>query len=52
MGAYPVWSIVVIAVVLLMIYGLTVHGDEFVPGGIEEGTVADPRPEPSGRPFA
>ena len=52
MGAYPVWSIVVIAVDLLMIYGLTVHGDAFVPGGIEEGTVADPRPEPSGRPFA
>ena len=52
MGAYPVWSIVVIAVDLLMIYGLTVHGDALRPGGIEEGAVADPRPEPSGRPFA
>jgi hypothetical protein len=52
LGAYPVWSIVVIAVDLLIIYGLTVHADAFVPGGIEEGTVADPRPEPPGRPFA
>jgi hypothetical protein len=52
LGASPVWSIVVIAVDLLMIYGLTVHGDAFVRGGIEEGTVADPRPEPTGRPFA
>ena len=52
LGAYPVWSIVVIAVDLLIIYGLTVHGDTFVPGGIEEGAVADPRPEPPGRPFA
>jgi hypothetical protein len=52
LGAYPVWSIVVIAVDVLMIYGLTVHGNAFVPGGIEEGAVADPRPEPPGRPFA
>jgi len=51
-GAYPVWSIVVIAVDLLIIWGLTVHGDAFVPGGIEEGTVAGPTPEPPGRPFA
>ena len=52
LGAYPVWSIVVIAVDILIIYGLTVHGDAFVPGGIEEGTVADPMREPPGRPFA
>jgi hypothetical protein len=52
LGAYPVWSIIVIAVDVLVIYGLTVHGDAFVPGGIEEGSVADPRPEPPGRPFA
>jgi hypothetical protein len=52
LGAYPVWSIVVIAVDLLIIYGLTVHGGAFVPGGIEEGTVADPMREPPGRPFA
>jgi hypothetical protein len=52
LGALPVWSIVLIAVDVLVIYGLTVHGDAFVPGGIEDGTVADPRPEPPGRPFA
>ena len=51
LGAFPVWSIVVIAVDILIIYGLTVHADAFVPGGIEDGPVA-PRPEPSGRPFA
>jgi hypothetical protein len=52
LGASTGWSIVVIAIDVLIIYGLTVHGDAFVPGGIEEGTVAGPRPEPSGRPFA
>jgi len=36
---------------VLIIYGLTVHADAFVPGGIEDGPMAPP-PEPSGRPFA
>ena len=51
LGAYPVWSIVVIAVDILIIYGLTVHADAFVPGGIDDSPIAPP-PEPSGRPFA
>jgi hypothetical protein len=42
---------VLIGVDILIIYGLTVHGDAFVPGGIDDGPVAPP-PEMSGRPFA
>ncbi len=49
--AHPLGGILLIAVDILIIYGLTVHSDAFVPGGIEEGPSA-PRPEPSGRPFA
>jgi hypothetical protein len=51
LGAYPVWSILVIAVDILIIYGLTVHADAFFPGGIDDSPIA-PRPERSGRPFA
>jgi hypothetical protein len=49
--AHPLGGVLLIAVDVLIIHGLTVHGDAFVPGGIEEGPMA-PRPEPSGRPFA
>jgi hypothetical protein len=49
--AHPVGGILVIAVDVLIIHGLTVHADAFVPGGIDEGPTA-PRPEPSGRPYA
>lgn len=51
LGAHPLGSTIVIAIDILIIWGLTVHGDQFVPGGIEEDASA-PRPEPSGRPFA
>ncbi|HEY7661468.1 MAG TPA: hypothetical protein VIC58_12825 [Actinomycetota bacterium] len=50
LGAHPVGAIVVIAINVIIIHALTVHGDMFVPGGIEEGPMA-PRPEPSGRPY-
>lgn len=49
--AHPLGGVLLIAVDLLIIYGLTVHGDAFVPGGIDDGPMAPP-PEPSGRPFA
>jgi hypothetical protein len=49
--AHPLGGVLVIAVDLLIVYGLTVHADAFAPGGIDEGPMA-PRPEPSGRPFA
>jgi hypothetical protein len=49
--AHPLGGVLVIAIDVLIIYGLTVHADAFIPGGIEEGPMA-PRPEPSGRPFA
>ena len=49
--AHPLGGVLVIAVDVLIVYGLTVHADAFVPGGIDEGPMA-PRPEPSGRPFA
>lgn len=51
-GAFPVWSLVVIAVDVLIIYGLTVHADAFVPGGVVEGGTGAVPPEPAGRPFA
>jgi hypothetical protein len=51
MGAHPLGSILVIAMDVLVIYGLTVRADMFVPGGIDDSPIA-PRPEPSGRPFA
>ena len=51
MGAHPVGSILVIAVDVLVIYGLTVRADMFVSGGIDDSPIA-PRAEPSGRPFA
>ena len=49
--AHPLGGVIIIAVDVLIIHGLTVHADAFVPGGIDEGPTA-PRPEPSGRPFA
>jgi hypothetical protein len=49
--AHPLGGVLLIAVDVLIIYGLTVHAEAFVPGGIEDGPMA-PRPEPSGRPFA
>ena len=49
--AHPLGAVVLIAIDVLIVYGLTVHADAFVPGGIDDGPVA-PRPEPSGRPFA
>ena len=51
LGAHPLGATLVIAVDLLIIWGLTVHGDLFVPGGVGEDPRA-PRPEPSGRPYA
>jgi hypothetical protein len=50
-GVHPLGAMVLIAFDVLIVYGLTVHADAFVPGGIDDGPVA-PRPEPSGRPFA
>jgi hypothetical protein len=49
--AHPLGGVLLIGVDVLIIYGLTVHGAAFVPGGIEDGTVAPP-PGTSGRPFA
>ena len=49
--ARPLGGVVLIDVDVLNIYGLAVHGDAFVPGGIDDGPVAPP-PETSGRPFA
>jgi hypothetical protein len=49
--AHPVGGILVIAIDVLIIHGLTVHADAFVPGGVDEGPMA-PRPETSGRPYA
>jgi hypothetical protein len=49
--AHPLGGVLLIALDVLIIYGLTVHADAFVPGGIEDGPMAPP-PEPSGRPFA
>jgi hypothetical protein len=49
--AHPVGGILVIAVDVLIIHGLTVHADAFVPGGTDEGPMG-PRPETSGRPYA
>jgi hypothetical protein len=49
--AHPQGAVVPIAVDLLIVYGLTVHADAFVPGRIDDGPLA-PRPESSGRPFA
>jgi len=51
MGAHPVGSILVIAMDVLVIWGLTVRAEMFIPGGIDDSPIA-PRPEPSGRPFA
>lgn len=51
MGAHPTGSILVIAMDVLVIYGLTVRGDMFVAGGIDDSPIA-PQAEPSGRPFA
>ena len=51
MGAHPTGSILVIAMDVIVIYGLTVRADMFTPGGIDDPQTA-PRPEPSGRPFA
>jgi hypothetical protein len=51
MGAHPVGSILVIAMDVLVIYGLTVRADLFFAGGIDDSPIA-PRAEPSGRPFA
>jgi hypothetical protein len=50
MGAHPTGSILVIAMDVIVIYGLTVRGGMFVPGGIDDSPIA-PRPEPSGRPY-
>ncbi|HET7236244.1 MAG TPA: hypothetical protein VFK59_07415 [Actinomycetota bacterium] len=50
-GAHPTGSILVIAMDVLVIWGLTVRADMFVPGGIDDSPIA-PRAEPSGRPFA
>lgn len=49
--AHPLGGVLLIALDVLIIYGLTVHADAFVPGGIEDGPMAPP-PEPLGRPFA
>jgi hypothetical protein len=51
LGAYPVASITIIALNVLVIHGLTIRGDMFIAGGVEDTPTA-PRPEPSGRPFA
>ena len=51
MGAHPTGSILIIAMDVLVIYGLTVRADMFTPGGIDDSPIG-PRPEPSGRPFA
>jgi len=51
MGAHPVGSILVIAMDVLVIYGLTVRADMFSAAGIDDSPIS-PRPEPSGRPFA
>jgi hypothetical protein len=51
LGAHPTGSILVIAMDVLVIWGLTVRADMFVPGGIDDSPIA-PRAEPSGRPFA
>lgn len=51
LGAHPTGSILVIAMDVLVIWGLTVRADMFVPGGIDDSLGA-PRAEPSGRPFA
>jgi len=50
-GAHPVGSILVIAMDVLVIHGLTVRADMFIEGGIDDSPIA-PRPESSGRPFA
>jgi hypothetical protein len=49
--AHPLGGVLLIALDVLAICGLTVHADAFVPGGIEDGPMAPP-PEPLGRPFA
>jgi hypothetical protein len=51
LGAHPTGSILVIAMDVIVIYGLTVRAEMFVPGGIDDSPIA-PRAEPSGRPFA
>jgi hypothetical protein len=51
LGAHPLGSTLVIALDLLIIWGLTTRADQFVPGGMGEDPRA-PRTEPSGRPFA
>jgi hypothetical protein len=30
LNVYPIWSLIIITMSLLVIYGLTVHGDEVV----------------------
>ncbi len=50
LGAHPLGSTLVIAVDILIIWGLTARAEMFVAGGIDDPTA--PRPEPSGRPFA
>lgn len=51
LGAHPLGSTIVIAIDILIIWGLTAHGDQFVPGGIDQDASAPGR-EPSGRPYA
>jgi hypothetical protein len=51
LGAHPTGSILVIAMDVIVIYGLTVRAEMFVPGGIDDSPIS-PRGEPSGRPFA
>jgi len=51
LGAHPVASIVIIALNVLVIHGLTIRRDMFIAGGVEDTPMA-PRSEPSGRPFA
>ncbi len=52
-GAYPLASVIVIALNVLVIHGLTIRAAMFVPGGVESApSIAAPRAEPSGKPFA
>ena len=49
LGAHPVGSILVIAMDVLVIYGLTVRADMFVEGGIDDSPIA-PAPSPRASP--
>jgi hypothetical protein len=51
LGAHPLGSTLIIALDVLIIWGLTTRAELFVPGGIADDPRA-PRPEPSGRPYA